>query len=54
VWNSNEALAARLGWKILKTVQVYEPLVLTKTIHSKSYGELVTGKVNGLKAIVIT
>ena len=54
VWNSNEALAVRLGWKILKTVQVYEPLVLSKNVVSKSYGELHAGKVNGLKAIVTT
>lgn len=55
VWNSNEALAVRLGWKILKTVQVYEPLVLSKPVVSKSYGgELAAGKVNGLKAVVIT
>lgn len=54
VWNSNEALAVRLGWKILKTTQVYEPLVLSKNVSSKSYGELNSGKVNGLKAIVVT
>ena len=44
----------RLGWKILKTTQVYEPLVLSKNIISKSYGELTSGKVYGLKAIVVT
>ena len=38
VWNSNEALAVRLGWKILKTTQVYEPLVLSKDINSKTLG----------------
>lgn len=54
VWNSNEALAVRLGWKIIKTEQVYQPLVLSKDIVSKSYGSLAAGKVNGLKAIVIT
>ena len=54
MWNSNEALAVRLGWKILKTVQVYEALVLQKNIVSKSYGEIHAGKVNGLKAIVTT
>lgn len=45
-WNSNEALAVRLGWKILKTVQIYEPLVLSKDLVSKSYRELHAGKVN--------
>ena len=54
VWNSNEALAVRLGWKILKTEQIYEPLILSKNIVSKCYGEIHAGKVNGLKAIVIT
>ena len=53
VWNSNEALAVRLGWKILKTVQVIEPLVLSKNINSNQ-GEIHSGKVNGLKAIVTT
>lgn len=55
VWNSNEALAARLGWKIIKTTQTYEPIVATKDIHSKTLGdEIKAGKVTGLKAIVIT
>jgi len=55
VWNSNEGLAARLGWKVVKTSQVYEALVLAKEIQSKTYGgPLAAGKVNGLKAIVTT
>ena len=44
----------RLSWKILKTVQVYEPLVFSTNVIPKSYGELHAGKVNGLKAIVTT
>ncbi|TNV78726.1 hypothetical protein FGO68_gene9082 [Halteria grandinella] len=55
VWNSNEALAVRLGWKILKTSQVYQPIVATKDIHSKTLGGVLPiGKVTGLKAIVTT
>ena len=54
VWNSNEALAVRLGWKILKTVQEYHPLTAPKDIQSKCYGPLAAGKVNGLKAVVTT
>lgn len=56
VWASNEALAVRLGWKILKTVQEYQPLTAGKVIPSKSYGPhtLAADQVNGLKAVVIT
>jgi hypothetical protein len=54
VWNSNEALAVRLGWKIIKTEQAYHPLVLSKDIVSRTYGPLAAGKVSGYKAIVIT
>ena len=39
VWNSNEALAARLGWKILKTTQTYQPLLLAKDIQSKTLNQ---------------
>ena len=34
VWSSNEALAVRLGWTILKTVQVNHPLTIEKDIYS--------------------
>ena len=55
VWNSNEALAVRLGLKIVKTTQIYEPITLTKNIESKSFGGVIeAGKVIGLKAIVKT
>ena len=43
-----------LAGKSLRRLQVYEPLVLSKNVVSKSYGELHAGKVNGLKAIVTT
>ena len=54
VWNSNEALAVRLGLRVVKTTQVYEPLFAPKDIQAKSYGTIAAGKVNGLKAVVRT
>lgn len=55
VWNSNEALAVRLGWKIIRTTQVYHPIVVAKDINSKTLGSSISaGKVTGLKAVVTT
>lgn len=54
VWNSNEALAVRLGLRVVKTTQVYQPLFAESEIQSKSAGAIPVGKANGLKAIVRT
>ena len=40
--------------RIVKTSQVYEPLIAPKDIQAKSYGTIAAGKVNGLKAVVRT
>jgi len=55
VWNSNEWICGRFGWKIKKTTQELLPTLQEHEIPSKSYGTAVkAGNATGMKAIVKT
>jgi 2,4-diaminopentanoate dehydrogenase len=56
VWNSNEWLAAKFNWKIIKTTQTISPIVIqNKVIFSKCLNKnILANCVSGLKALVIT
>jgi hypothetical protein len=54
-WNSNEWLAAMLGWKIIGTTQKLIPILVEQDITSKTFNNtLKTGVVTGMKSHVIT
>ncbi|CDW84338.1 UNKNOWN [Stylonychia lemnae] len=52
IWPPVEALAFRLGWKILAISQKHEPTLAPVDIQSKQYGVIEQGRATGFKAIV--
>ncbi|CDW91384.1 uncharacterized protein STYLEM_20539 [Stylonychia lemnae] len=51
-WPPVEALAIRLGWKVLSISQKHEPTLAPIDIQSKQYGFIPQGRATGFKAIV--
>lgn len=55
VWNSNEWLCARLGWRVRDIRQQLLPTTHAQTLRSASLGrEIQAGHATGMKAVVVT
>ncbi|QRN97595.1 dihydrodipicolinate reductase [Archangium violaceum] len=55
VWNSNEWLCARLGWRVRDMRQQLLPTTHTEALRSTSLGrEIPAGHATGMKAVVVT